>query len=76
MGIFLGIWHGRLCRAGRNRGEEGEVRSCRMQGALIWLEIPKFDGMYEAENVRVTGREERMEVCCGTSPGCLEAWRK
>lgn len=47
-----------------------------MQGALIWLEIPEFDGMYEAENVRVTGREERMEVCCGTSSGCLEAWRK
>lgn len=76
MGTFLGIWHGRLCSAGRNRGEEGEVRLCCMQGVPIWLEIPEFEGVYEAENMRVTGREERMEVCCGTAPGCPGAWRK
>lgn len=47
-----------------------------MQGVPIWLEIPEFEGVYEAENMRVTGREERMEVCCGTAPGCPGAWRK
>lgn len=74
VGTFPGIWHGGLCVAGRNGGEEGEIKLHCVREAPVWVEILGVQGVYEAENLRVRRSGEGMEVCLISSgfPGGME----